>query len=250
MYQEWSKANPATRLKRHKCDEWVDEVVIKAKDCAISFAIKTVERYKTSYMSGDEWRFSRSCQALKGGKVIAEDFTNDMDTAFCLLPRILTSDEVRDHRFDNAQFTVHYFNRGHKLCSQDTGNIVGTMLYLPFSYWEVLEQHLETKKLTDIRESSCCQPGCPATPDSLLKIIKEYGDQGEEIHPDEMEYRSPSYRQFCKDHLRRGDCSREDCDDNYELVAGMSVEDAQVARSKIKPAGLMIIDLTQTNEQN
>jgi len=35
------------------------------------------------------------------------------------------------------------------------------------------------------------------------------------------------YRQFCQRHLQRGDCSREDSDDNYAVVSGPGPNDAK-----------------------
>jgi hypothetical protein len=55
-------------------------------------------------------------------------------------------------------------------------------------------------------------------------LIKEaFNDRGDKLHPDDYQHRN-AYRQFCKTHIRRGDCSREDCDDNYEPMDGISAD--------------------------
>lgn len=66
------------------------------------------------------------------------------------------------------------------------------------------------------RESCCDQPGCSREPTVWLRLKEEFSDRGEGPipHCEGIEH----YRKFCERHKRRGDCGREDSDDNYERV--------------------------------
>lgn len=63
--------------KRHDDDEWIDEV-----------RIVTVPRYKTSGMSGDEWRFSAKVQFLRKGIVLYERAFGKIHYAIDFLPAL------------------------------------------------------------------------------------------------------------------------------------------------------------------
>lgn len=72
-------------------------------------------------------------------------------------------------------------------------------------------------KVLAIEHTKCDQPGCTVDFAKRLVIKKLFSDQGERLHESEGED-AQHYRQFCTEHLKRGDCSREDSDDNYEPV--------------------------------
>lgn len=55
---------------RHKDDEWFDEITIRC-----------VERYKTSGLSGDEWRFSYVAQFKRKGVVLHEQWWSRLRNA-------------------------------------------------------------------------------------------------------------------------------------------------------------------------
>jgi hypothetical protein len=63
--------------KRHNDDEWIDEV-----------RIVTVPRYKTSGLSGDEWRFSAQVQFLRKGVVLYERAFSKIHYAIDFLPAL------------------------------------------------------------------------------------------------------------------------------------------------------------------
>lgn len=69
-----SDPNPKLWFARHRDDEWFDEITLKV-----------VPRYKTSGLSGDEWRISVVAQAKRKGVVVAENSWNKMRWAIqCL----------------------------------------------------------------------------------------------------------------------------------------------------------------------
>lgn len=71
---------PNTFNKRHPDDEYVDKVTIE-----------TVPRYKTSGLSGDEWRVSSLIKFWRKGIVVFERGFRDIETASKALPWFLAT---------------------------------------------------------------------------------------------------------------------------------------------------------------
>jgi len=134
--------------------------------------IEVVPRYKTSGLSGDEWRQSVKVTGLfKGIEIFGFICGRDMETAFAMLPgkRI----EWGDHGLAD----------------------------------ELIAQ-----------EKECCdQPSCLNGWTVQYEVNKLTADDGSWLDPADKYF--TYYRQFCDEHKRRGDCSREDADENYKLVA-------------------------------
>lgn len=79
--------------------------------------------------------------------------------------------------------------------------------------WALNQSPIPTRVL-EIEVTRCDQPGCPNLAIPKLKHIREqFSSQGDKLDPSDQ-YGS-YYRRFCKVHTKRGDCSREDCDNNY-----------------------------------
>ena len=57
----------------------------------------------------------------------------------------------------------------------------------------------------------CDQEGCQQKATVFYKMKSDYCNEG---HP-KQPFADVIYRQFCERHKYRGDCSRDDCDDNY-----------------------------------
>lgn len=64
-----------TFFKRHPDDEYYDKITIEA-----------VPRYKTSEMSGDEWRVSATMKFWRKGQLVFERSFNKMETAAIAMP--------------------------------------------------------------------------------------------------------------------------------------------------------------------
>lgn len=73
--------------KRHEDDDWIDEV-----------RITTVPRYKTSGLSGDEWRFSYCVQFFRKGIQLFEQCFGRLEWAIDYLPSL--QHDYRDHAID------------------------------------------------------------------------------------------------------------------------------------------------------
>lgn len=96
--------------KRHDDDEWIDEI-----------RIVTVPRYKTSGMSGDEWRFSACVQLWRKGHLLFERSFSKVHYAIDFLPAIQHefADQGRadqDVEGNKIDFDKYCFNPG---CKED-----------------------------------------------------------------------------------------------------------------------------------
>ncbi len=127
--------------------------------------LTVVPRYKTSELSGDEWRTSVLVAFMFKGKVIKQDTYSKIETAVLCLGRMLINDEGLG------------------------------------------------KEYLKIEEATCDQPGCANPAVARLEIGKLVAEDGSWLDPKEKYGRY--YRKFCTEHIKRGDCDREDCDDNY-----------------------------------
>jgi hypothetical protein len=171
LFQKAWEAMPLIRppcirfFKDHPDDEYIDKI-----------EIVTVPRYKTSHLSGDEWRTSAVLKCYRKGHIMIERSYRDIDTATKALPWVLvTWREGGDPRFaqeENARLI--------DMISED--------------------------------DFYCHQAGCPNPATRIYKLKKQYTRQGDELTSSS----EPAFRSFCEHHRTRGDCGLEDADSNYE----------------------------------
>ena len=126
--------------------------------------LRLVPRFKTSGLSGNEWRVS----------VIAE-----------------------------------FFFKGEKVHEAGYSDMKHAMLMLG-SDWVAAQ--IPTRVI-EIEETKCSQPSCPKDATDKFWLKQEYSAQGHRLDPSDRH--GQPYLQFCAEHSHRGDCSREDSDDNY-----------------------------------
>lgn len=135
-----------------------------------------VPRYKTSGLSGDEWRQHVQVNFYFKGEIVHEEGYRDMQTALMLAP--------------GAYFKA--------TCP-------------------IPDRVLEMERI-----GLCDQPSCASPSIGRLELKQEF-ERGRRLHEDETKF-GRYYRQFCAKHIRRGDCSREDSDDNYIPLDGPAAE--------------------------
>jgi hypothetical protein len=218
---------------RHPDDHGIDEVLFcsvlpqthrQAEDSAF-LRIGLRERYKTSGLSGDEWRFSTMLQLR----------------ALSDMPWVDTSSGYRDPEAHAAFLYAELFGdfriggKNEWLYRRRVGAIAFAWKGLPI--WSasydgeatdllVACGHLPGALITAGEQGAsphgelsrlCCQPGCKAPLASVYRRLKDYcrrcGEEGREPF-------RPEHRGFCLAHLRRGDCALDDADSNYEVVSG------------------------------
>lgn len=139
--------------------------------------LDVVPRYKTSDMSGDEWRTSVRVRFSFKGEVVRETSITSMRYAMLLL----------------------------------AGEWVRAQEPIP-------------NRVIELEKTKCDQPGCPNEAVSTYHLKVEFSDRGEKLDPGDSSLLY--YRRFCSECRRRGDCSREDSDANYEVVEGFGPNDA------------------------
>lgn len=156
-------------LARHEDDEGFD-----------ALTIETVERWKESELSGDEYRFSYLTVLWRKGYVVRYASTGKMEWATRRVPSLEAfplSDE-RDERL------------------------------LPFKgeWWD-----------DERGEDLCAQPGCAEVSVVEYRRKKDWchrcGNARDRPYPG-----WDSRRRFCVRHLGRGDCGLDDADANYVAV--------------------------------
>lgn len=153
----------------HRHHEIFDKIVIRIQ-----------ERWKTSGLSGDEWRFSAITELYSKGHLIAAGgYGNEIDRALALAPWFIVQVIEGTTRDDD------------------------------------IERSLQLKHKRE--EQLCDQPGCPNPWTVRLRLKKVTASDGHFLDPEEYSY-WVNYRRFCEKHEHRGDCSREDADDNYEVI--------------------------------
>lgn len=153
---------------------------------------RVVPRYKTSGMSGDEWRQHVQVDFFFKGEKVHEKEFRDMQTALMM---------------------------------------VGAA-------W-VKAQEPIPMRVIEIESTKCDQPSCAA--DAVVKYLLkvETSDRGDYLDPAHRYGRK--YRQFCKRHARRGDCSREDADKNYERVGDFGPKDS--TNLEESPSATMVVEI-------
>ena len=137
--------------------------------------LKVVPRYKTSGLSGDEWRTSVQVDFWFKGQLIKSVRRSTMQFAVMFLASDFYSDMI-------------------------------------------------PKEVRDAEKSKCDQPGCDKLAVGFLSVGKLTADDGAWL--DMADQSLKYYRQFCTEHIKRGDCDREDCDENYTPLNDLSAEDS------------------------
>ena len=167
--------------KRHDDFESFDKITMEL-----------VERYKTSELSGNEWRFSVAIRFWFKGECVHEKHFNGMQSAIMMLP----------------------------------------------SEWLRAQEPIP-QRVIDIEEAGACsQPACTEKAVGRFKLKRLFSERGDALDPADVTLNH--YREFCKRHVRRGDCGREDCDNNYEPLDGLTAEDS--TNREESPSAVMMPD--------
>lgn len=243
------KKNPQPRrhLRRHRDDDYVDHVEIQASTGAHLVGFM-VPRYKTSGLSGDEWRVSAHLEARrhpKSGPVVERTFHRMGGIRPGLVhygpyflfkgaPELLTS--------PNATLTVR--RKGHVLMVQTFPTFGEAAMGLD---WHICVGNegtsgVEWTHLSDEMEATVCQQvGCAEPPVNVFRLKKLfYGDSDAErcFLPPKYDFEG-QWAWYCARHTERGDCGIEDASKNLELVDGPGI--AKPRAGDFSPSGLVVL---------
>lgn len=201
-------------LKRHPEDHWFDECRIEGKYGPI-LRMVCVERWKTSGLSGDEWRFGYRWEIRKNGNDGGRSWhpvegypAHRPDDAYRRLYPLVSEAAPL---FLNYEVSVHFYRKGVLAWNvPEIRPLRDAAGFLPWDEIVAREQH-DVIPLEEATKGLCMQPGCRNEPTVRYRIKQEYDRCG-----NEKESYSANGRHFCDKHRRRGDCALEDADVNYE----------------------------------
>jgi|SRR5579884_882736 len=217
---------PSVRLRRHHDDEYWDEITITAKYAGLG--IHVVPRWKTSGLSGDEWRISTRMTLNNRQGPIYETTFNSMRFALSFAPHFVW--QHGRELLTAVDATLVYMRKGHTLWSQQFPTFADAAFGVYYHGVVANEQSPGWHHLSDQEERQhCAQPGCNELPVCLyqLKNIMYGGSSGSRrtFMPPEYNFEA-KHTWFCDKHKRRGDCGLEDADANYEVIiaAGSGID--------------------------
>lgn len=214
---------PRRPLRRHRDDDYWDRVEVQSSTGS-QLVGYVVPRYKTSSLSGDEWRVHAQMEVRlhPSNKPIFERGFGSMRWLMTFAGIFVMRETPMCMSSPAAKLTV--YRKGHVLMTETLPSfgeaVVGMM-------WHVVScnegrEGIEWYHLSDAEEAAHCQQvGCAELPINVFHLKKIlYGD-----HPPDT-FMVPKYDfegqfvWYCARHTRRGDCGIEDADKNLELVEG------------------------------
>ena len=209
-------------LRRHHDDDYWDRVTITTADDRARFVASIRPRFKTSGLSGDEWRV-RAVAELKDPDeptvdLVARSF-HRMRDVFGYAPYFVYDGAFHLLQSRKARITVE--RKGIVLMTEDRPDFGDALIGLGWHVRTANEGRpdVEWHYLTDAEERAHCQQvGCAAPPAVTyhLKKLQVAPSQSVMVAP-EYDF-TGQYVWYCTEHATRGDAGLEDCDDNLVLV--------------------------------
>ena len=252
-------------FRQHHDDEGVDEVRLLLLDPEGGESVPMIRcimrpRYKTSGLSGDEWRVSACWQARAALLERADhppEAWLDYDTGYgrlqtamqAVFPGLVSSHQgwwqlpCASMDFLRKGRPVFRFTHG----DDDSVPLLLAMGHLPWSFTILPEKVTEAQVEADnvgpglysgeITKDLCFQVGCAEKATTTFRMKHLYSREGDKkpAHFPGREWERYAIR-FCQRHVRRGDCGLEDADRNYELVEGPT--QSSMVPSDESPSGL------------
>lgn len=213
-------------LRRHHDDDYWDQIEITTGLVRLSTTV--VPRYKTSGLSGDQWRISVSLKVIhqRDGSVLHARSYHRMRDLFTYGPHHLYANcRVL---LDQPAASFVAYRKGVELMRQEFPTFgdaaIGMGWHIVASNEGCAPGAAAWHHLTDEEERARCQQvGCSDAPVNLyhLKQIDE-GKSGGMLVTPAYDFVG-QYVWYCGRHTQRGDCGFEDSDKNLELVEGAGV---------------------------
>ena len=235
--------NTKTRrpLRRHRDDDYVDRVEVQASSGS-QLVGYVVPRYKTSGLSGDEWRVHAEMEIRlhpKSEPIFTRGF-GGMDWLQTFAGLFVLREAPQCMTSPQAKLTA--YRKGHVLMTETFPTFAEAVVGMR---WHIVTCNEGNKvpwhHVSDADEAQHCQQvGCSDPPVNTFRLKKIlYGD-----HPPDT-FMVPKYDfegqfvWYCARHTRRGDCGYEDADKNLELVEGPGI--AKPHARDFSESGLVIL---------
>lgn len=208
-------------LRRHKDDGYWDRVEVLARDVTLLATI--VPRYKTSGLSGDEWRISARLQVEfnSNANVLIDRCFHSMRHLTEYSPIFLYRQASACLNIKDATLTA--YRKGHALTKRQFPTFGEAAIGIG---WHIVtanegEPGVDWRHLTDEEERSHCQQvGCWEHPVNVYRLKKIlYGKGPKTFMVPQYDFEG-QFVWYCARHTTRGDCGFEDADKNLELIEG------------------------------
>ena len=221
----------AKQFLPHRDDVFADTIILNG---IRSLKLVMIERYKTSGLSGDEWRFRYQWQVQDKNKwKPLHDCGSSQDAAVAQFYMAFLTSHPEWH--NEICYSQQFIWKGQPMIEMSDDNKPLPMLHsigaLQWSMAIAPEQALDVER---DHARFCAQPGCSNEWTTLFKLKNRYRRDGSIV---EIQEWTPNYvRGFCRKHTVRGDCGLEDSDENYEYIEGEPPNGASVEPDKISPS--------------
>ena len=158
-------------------------------------------------------------------------------------PRLKTSGMSGDEWRTGVAITLWF--KGEAIVEEFRTSLDWSLKLLP----SIIAEHTcpFPQKVIEIERECCDQPSCAEKAVSRYKLKRLFSDQGDALDMSEKAH-ADYYRQFCRRHLYRGDCSREDCDDNYEVISGPGPNDSMEHPEDESPAQQVVVQVDSMDD--
>lgn len=175
------------------------------------------ERYKTSELSGDEWRFGYMWQVLGSDwEDLDGQYTSQSSAIEAFYPAFRTS---HPNWHDNICNSTQFLWKGQPLIEMtDDGKAMPLLHAIGCLSYALTQAGMQAPMSARDNSNACGQPGCVEAPVSLFRKRQDFYPN---IGMLREYYDGDLFIRFCKKHLRRGDCGLDDADRNYELIEGV-----------------------------
>ena len=240
---------PRLTFQRHHGDEYIDEVLLATAGGAQIHA-KVAYRYKTSGLSGDEWRTSVNVRFLLPERQSVTTTVRDFDALsqalpFLFMDRGIDVEQGEGEPTPETQTVMQLKRKGHVVAASRWPTI--THAVMAFG-WEWLtsrarspDQEGAWRFLPDnVNHALCFQVGCAETAVAEYRLRARYSQPDgfkHELDPARDDYR----RRFCLKHAQRGDCGLEDADSNYEKIGVVGPEHARGFGADVRGSETVVI---------
>ena len=235
------ESQTAPNFVRFDRENWFDEIRLIGDSGLPVVRLITVYRYKTSGMSGDEWRTSTMWQTTlpmqdaepserTPGWLNYDGPWLNVDVALAAAyPGIYKSQQP----FHNTPIhRVEFMRKGKESYRSTFDGEARPLLticgHLPWALVGANDHPVGTDVMYEHCNARCFQPGCSEVAVSTYRLKSRFDYAGrastaERKRGDVIIYDA---RRFCPLHLRRGDAGMEDCDANYTVISGPGPADA------------------------
>jgi hypothetical protein len=210
------------RLHHHQDDDYWDHANVIAHG-GVYLSANVIPRFKTSGLSGDEWRIHAQLEMQVDNKLVFEQGFRSMNTLFANSAHFVYKHAKQ--LLENPKAVLQVRRKGHLLFEQSFDTFGEAALGMG---WHNILANEGTKDIkwhhltNDQERERCQQVGCSATPTNVyrLKKLSRSRSHGTLEAPRAWE---GQYTWYCARHTERGDCGLEDCDSNLVLVSGNGI---------------------------